>query len=132
VAKDASASHGAIIDLFECLEGLFKRLGVYAQISLTTEMAGVLVEIMIELLDILSVATMEVKRPIASKSSQRVIPHDSQSHVSSETIVRKLLGMTDIKDAIKRLDRLIQWEVQMVIVQTLKVATEGKDSTQPY
>ena len=39
----------------------------------------------------------------------------------------KLLGRTDIEDALKRLDRLIQEELQMVTAQILKVATEGKD-----
>ena len=56
------------MDLFEHIESFFNRLGVYNQISLTTEMAEVLVKIVIELLSILSIATKEVKRPLASKS----------------------------------------------------------------
>ena len=56
------------MDLFEHIESFFKRLGVYNQISLTTEMAEVLVKIVIELLSILSIATKEVKRPLASES----------------------------------------------------------------
>ena len=55
------------MDLFEHIENFFKRLGVYNQISLTTEMAEVLVKIVIELLSILSIATKEVKRPLASE-----------------------------------------------------------------
>ena len=41
----------------------------------------------------------------------------------------KLLGRTDIEDALQRLDRLIQEEFQMVTAQILKVATEGKEGT---
>ncbi|KAH9017547.1 hypothetical protein EDB84DRAFT_691187 [Lactarius hengduanensis] len=108
-AKDARASHGAIIDLFERVESFFKRLGVYTQVSLTTEMAEVLVKIVIELLSILSIATKEVKRRRAKIFS------------------RKLLGRTDIEDALKRLDSLIQEEFQMVTALILKVATEAKD-----
>ncbi|KAH8977734.1 hypothetical protein EDB86DRAFT_3249516, partial [Lactarius hatsudake] len=108
-AKDVRASHGAIIDLFECIENFFKRLEVYTQISLTTEMAGVLVKIVIELLSILSIATKEVKRRRA------------------KIFARKLLGRTDIEDALKRLNSLIQEEYQMVTTQILKVATEVKD-----
>ncbi|KAI9429998.1 hypothetical protein H4582DRAFT_1592548 [Lactarius indigo] len=108
-AKDVRASHGAIIDLFERVESFFKRLGVYNQISLTTEMAEVLVKIVIELLSILSIATKEVKRRRA------------------RIFGRKLLGRTDIEDALKRLDSLIQEEFQMVTAQILKVATEAKD-----
>ncbi|KAH9170906.1 hypothetical protein EDB89DRAFT_2243791 [Lactarius sanguifluus] len=105
-AKDVRASHGAIIDLFERVESFFKRLGVYTQISLTTEMAEVLVKIVIELLAILSIATKEVKR------------------LRAKLFVRKLLGRADIEDALKRLDRLIQEEIQMAIAQILKVTTE--------
>ncbi|KAH9023526.1 hypothetical protein EDB83DRAFT_1984773 [Lactarius deliciosus] len=108
-AKDVRASHGAIIDLFERVENFFKRLEVYTQISLTTEMAEVLVKIVIELLSILSIATKEVKRRRA------------------KIFARKLLGRTDIEDALKRLDSLIQEEVQMAIAQILKVTTEAKD-----
>ena len=54
------------------------------------------------------------------------------SHVSSEIFARKLLGKKDIEDALKRLDSLIQEEVQMVIAEILKVTTEVKDGTRPY
>ncbi|KAF8269275.1 NACHT domain-containing protein [Lactarius quietus] len=105
-AKDVRASHGAIIDLFERIESFFKRLEVYKQISLTTEMAEVLVKIVIELLSILSIATKEVRRRRA------------------KLFARKLLGMTDIEDALKRLDSLIQEEFRMATAQILKVAIE--------
>ncbi|KAH8993412.1 hypothetical protein EDB92DRAFT_1853909 [Lactarius akahatsu] len=72
-------------------------------------MAGVLVKIVIELLSILSIATKEVKRRRA------------------KIFARKLLGRTDIEDALKRLNSLIQEEFQMVTTQILKVATEVKD-----
>ncbi|KAF8269269.1 hypothetical protein EI94DRAFT_1014781 [Lactarius quietus] len=105
-AKDVRASHGAIIDLFERIESFFKRLEVYNQISLTNEMAEVLVKIVIELLSILSIATKEVRRR------------------RSKLFARKLLGRTDIEDALKRLDSLIQEEFRMATAQILKVATE--------
>ncbi|KAI9429974.1 hypothetical protein H4582DRAFT_2021072, partial [Lactarius indigo] len=111
-AKDVRASHGAIIDLFRRIESFFKRLGVYNQILLTTEMAEVLVKIVIELLSILSIATKEVRRRRA------------------KIYFRKLLGRTDIEDALGRLDSLIQEESQMVAAQTLKVTTEAKNDAE--
>ena len=51
----------------------------------------------------------------------------SQSDVSLEIFARKLLGRTDIEDALKRLDLLIQEEVQMAIAQILKATSEVKD-----
>ena len=41
------------------------------------------------------------------------------------------MGRSDIEDALKRLDSLIQEEVQMAIAQILKAATEIKDGTRP-
>jgi hypothetical protein len=48
------------------------RLGVYTQISLTTEMAEVFVKIMAEVLSILSIATKEVQRKRASELLQNI------------------------------------------------------------
>ena len=70
------------MDLFEYIENFFKRLGVYNQISLTTEMADVLVKIVIELLSILSIATKEVKRPLASEFPLPEISHNSMARHS--------------------------------------------------
>ena len=53
------------------------------------------------------------------------------THVIAELFARKLLGRTDIEDALKRLDRLIQEEFQMVTAQILKIASEVKDGTRP-
>ncbi|KAH9023546.1 hypothetical protein EDB83DRAFT_1986167 [Lactarius deliciosus] len=108
-AKDVRASHSAIINLFQRIESFFRRLGVYTQISLTTGMAEVLVKIVIELLSILSIATKEVKRRRA------------------KLFFRKLLGRTDIKDALNRLDDLIREEIQMAIAQILKVSNDMEE-----
>src|SRR6267378_2185342 len=47
-----------------------------------------------------------------------------RSHLQSGIYFRKLLGRTDIEDALKRLDILIQQEVQMAIAQIMKAAGE--------
>ncbi|KAH9061943.1 hypothetical protein EDB87DRAFT_1821504, partial [Lactarius vividus] len=107
-AKDVRASHDALVELFERVESFFKRLGVYTQVSLTTEMAEVFVKIVAEVLSILSIATKEVKRKRA------------------KIYFRKLLGRTDIEDALRKLDGLIQEEVRMAIAQTMKATYELK------
>ena len=66
-AKNVSTSHDALVELFEHIESFFKRLGVYTQVSLTTEMAEVFVRIVAEILSIISIATKEVKRKRASE-----------------------------------------------------------------
>ena len=57
--------------------------------------------------------------------------HWHDSHTFSELFARKLMGRADIEDALKRLDSLIQEEVQMAIAQILKATTEVKDGTRP-
>ncbi|KAH8977639.1 hypothetical protein EDB92DRAFT_734398 [Lactarius akahatsu] len=103
-AKDVSASHDALVELFQRIESFFRRLGVYTQISLTAEMADVFVKIVAEVLFILSIATKEVKRKRA------------------KIYFRSLLGRTDVEGAWRRLDSLIQEEVRMAIAQIMKVA----------
>ncbi|KAH9177931.1 hypothetical protein EDB89DRAFT_2239681, partial [Lactarius sanguifluus] len=89
-AKGVSSSHDALVEFFERIESFFKRLGVYTQISLTTEMAEVFVKIVAEVLSILAIATKEVRRKRA------------------KIYFRRLLGRTDVEDALRRLDGLIQ------------------------
>jgi hypothetical protein len=66
------ASHDALVELFERIEGFFGRLALYTQVSFTTQMAGVLVKIVTEVLCILSIATKEVKR----KRTSELFLHD--------------------------------------------------------
>ena len=77
MAKDARASHGAIIDLFEYIENKFWPFRGGTQISLNMEMAEVFVRILTELLFILSIATKEVKRLRASELFQQDTLHIS-------------------------------------------------------
>ena len=83
------ASHDALVELFERIESFFKRLGVYTQVSLTTEMAEVFVKIVAEVLSILSIATQEVKRKFAS-----VFLHDILYSRSFSSLVRNLFQET--------------------------------------
>ena len=49
----------------------------------------------------------------------------------SEKYLKKLLGKTDIEDALKRLDKLTQEEVRMATTQVLKIS-QGIDDTVKY
>ncbi|KAN0128203.1 CHAT domain containing protein [Lactarius tabidus] len=110
-AKDVNASHDALVELFERIESVFKRLGVYTQISLTTEMAEVFVKIVVEVLSILSIATKEMTRN------------------RTNIYFRRLLGRAGIENAIQRLDSLIQEEVRMAIAQTMRATFDLRDAS---
>jgi hypothetical protein len=62
VAKDASASQDKLIDVFNRIEHFFRRLEIYTRITPTGAMSDIIVEIMVEVLTILAIATKEVKR----------------------------------------------------------------------
>jgi hypothetical protein len=60
-AKDARASRDKLIDLFSGIERFFQRLEIYTGITPTTAMTNITVDIMVEILTILAIATKEVK-----------------------------------------------------------------------
>jgi len=61
-AKDASASRDKLIEMFNRIERFFHRLEIYTNISPTMAMSNMIVEIMVEVLTILGIATKEMKR----------------------------------------------------------------------
>ena len=61
-AKDAGAGQEKLVDLFNRIERFFGRLEIYTGITPTTAMRGVIIEIVVEVLTILAIATKEVKR----------------------------------------------------------------------
>ena len=66
-AKDASASQDNLIELFNRIERFFGRLEIYTGITPTTTMRAIIIDIMVEVLSILAIATKEVKRGRFSK-----------------------------------------------------------------
>ncbi len=62
MAKDASASQDKFIETFNCIEHFFHRLEIYTNITPTMAITNMVVEIMVEVLMILGIATKGVKR----------------------------------------------------------------------
>jgi hypothetical protein len=60
-AKDARASEDALINIFERIEMFFRRLEIYTQAPSTAEMMDIIIQIMVEVLCILGIATKEIK-----------------------------------------------------------------------
>ncbi|KAH9177203.1 hypothetical protein EDB89DRAFT_2226243 [Lactarius sanguifluus] len=112
-AKDVRASHDALVDLFGRIEGFFKCLKVYTETSSATGFAEVLVNVVVEVPNILSIATKEM-----GQSRATLI-------FCSETFLKKLVG---IEDALKRYN-LIREEHQAATAQVLKSTSELKNDT---
>ena len=59
-----------LIDLFSRIERFFKRLESYTEVQPTAAMSGIIVEIMVEVLVILAIATKEINQ---SRSSGLIV-----------------------------------------------------------
>ena len=61
-AKDARAGQDALIDIFEQIEMVLRRLEIYTDVPLTVEMMDIIVQILVEVLSILGIATKAIKQ----------------------------------------------------------------------
>ena len=108
-----------LIDLFERIESFFKRLESYTELPPSEVMKDTMLKIMVEVLSILAIATTEIKQ--RRRSELIIDDYLLLTNVPGEKYLKKLLGRSDVEDALKRLDNLTQEEVQMAIAEVLKV-----------
>jgi hypothetical protein len=112
-------SDNTIVDIFERIESFFERLETYTDVPPTGPMKELIVRIMGQVLEVLGVATKWIKQ---SPSSESVVadkwlltnPHPGK-------FVKKLVGRTDIEDAMKKLDKLTQEEALMASAEAIKL-----------
>ncbi|KAH9959282.1 hypothetical protein BC827DRAFT_524479 [Russula dissimulans] len=100
--KDVRASQDTLVDIFERIEMFFRRLEIYVEVPPTAEMSDIVIQILVEVLSILGIATKEIKESRMKK------------------YVKKLFGRKDLEDALKRLDKLTHEEARMATAEILK------------
>ncbi|KAF8266831.1 hypothetical protein EI94DRAFT_1701469 [Lactarius quietus] len=100
-AKDVISSHDALIEIFERIGYFFNRLEKYSDMPTMEAIKDVMVEMMVEVLKIFALMTKEVTRGRV----ERLV----------KSFFKNLIGSNVIKDALNRLDRLTQEEVNRVI-----------------
>jgi hypothetical protein len=61
-AKGIRASQNTLLDIFERIEMFFRRLEVNTEVEPTPEMMDMMVQITVEVLSILGIATKEIKQ----------------------------------------------------------------------
>ena len=59
-SKDFRASQETLVDIFERIERFFRRLETYTGVPPTPEMTHIIIQIMVEVLSILGIATDEI------------------------------------------------------------------------
>ncbi|KAH9060271.1 hypothetical protein EDB87DRAFT_623618 [Lactarius vividus] len=108
-AKDVAASKDTLAELFERIGFFFNRLETYTEVTPTAVMSNIITKIMVEVLTIFGIATKELRRG------------------SAKRFLKKLAGMTDLEDAMKKLDRLTQEEARMALSEVLKITHIVRD-----
>jgi hypothetical protein len=117
--KDVRGCQDTLVDVFERIESFFRRLEIYTKVRPTTEMMDTIVQILVEVLSILGIATKESKDGVMSKSFDTSMSPLTERY--SEKYGKKLSGRTDLEDALKRLDKLTLEEALMVTAEVLKM-----------
>ena len=84
----------------------------------TNVMKELIVRIMVEGLEILAVATREIKH---FASELVVVDMRQLTHSHPEKYMKKLIGRTDIEDALKKLDKLTHEEALMAGAEAVKL-----------
>ena len=85
----------------------------------TTEMMNTIVQILVEVISILGIATKETNDGIISEQFTTSMP--SVTKRCSEKYGKKLIGRSDLEDALKRLDELTHEEARMATAEVLRM-----------
>ncbi|KAN0136186.1 hypothetical protein V8E53_006046 [Lactarius tabidus] len=108
-AQGVAASKDVLAELFDRIGCFFARLETYTNVAPTSAMTDIITQIMVEVLSIFGIATKEIRRGSAKK------------------FLRKLAGMADLEDALKRLDRFTQEEARMALAEVLRITHSVRD-----
>ena len=85
----------------------------------TAAMTNIIAEIMAQVLTIFGIATKELRRGSASEFPIMCVGTFTQLH--AEKFLRKLAGMADLEDALRKLDILTQEEARMAHAEVLRI-----------
>ena len=121
---DVRADQERLVDIFESIELFLQRLEIYTEVPLIREMINILTTIMVEVICILAIVAREIKRSRSSKSL--LWSYIAVNGLFAEKVTMKLLGRTDIADALMRLNKLMQDEIRMATVHTYTVGNRGR------
>ena len=124
-ANSTVANRDVLVELFSRIESFFERLKIFTESPPPPAVTNVLARNLAEVLQILAIATKGMKQ----RRTSRPISCDTLhfAYVGAETFLKKLVGMSDIEDALQRLTSLEQGELLTVIAQVSSDTTAVKD-----
>jgi hypothetical protein len=95
-AQEVRADLAALIEVFERMEAFFQRLEIYPKAAFSQEMVDIITQIMVEVLNVLGIATKEIRQGRTSK----LLLYDCVA--VKRTILRKISKEIDRKDRYRR------------------------------
>jgi len=113
------ASYEALLDLFERIQIFLQRLNRYTAVPLTQEFILLLGKIMAQILVVLAFSTKEIKERRISMSF--CLMFLSVVDYWTEKILKRIVGKTDVPDALPRLDMLTKEENLMAVARNLEI-----------
>jgi hypothetical protein len=106
------------------METCFRRLEIYTELPTNREMVDTIATIMVQVISILAIATEEINQGRMSKSLlYKYVTVD----VNISEKYPKLVGRTDVGDALTRLDDLTRGVARMAAAEALKVTQKVPD-----
>ena len=117
--KDVISSYESLVILFGRIQFFLQRLKGYATVSLTSDMTLLLGKIMAQVLSVLALSTKEMKERRISGSICLISSFISD--YEKEKFMKRLIGRTDVEDALARLDMLTKEENLMTAARNLEV-----------
>jgi hypothetical protein len=114
-AKKVAADHNRLIHLFERIHLFLQRLNSYTGLSLTREFTDLLGKIMAQILSILAFSTKLITERRTSGLIRDLC--SSLADHGSEKFLKRLMGRTDIGDALQRLDSLTKEESLVAVAR---------------
>jgi len=112
--------------LFERIHFFLQRLNSYTRISLTREFTELLGKIMAQILSILALSTRVVTERRMSELVHDLCP--SLADYGTEKLLKRLMGRTEVEDALLRLDSLTKEESLMAVAKNLDVTHHIDDN----
>ena len=109
-----------LVHLFERIHLFLQRLDRYTGMPLTHDLTGLLGKIMAQLLTILALATKVMMNGRISESDPSLSPIYI-FHYLAEKFLKRLVGKTEVEDAVLQLDMLTKEEALMIVGRNLEV-----------
>jgi hypothetical protein len=117
--RDVVANYKMLIDLLERIHLFLQRLNSYTGIPLTKDFTELLGKIMAQILLILALSTKAMTERRTSESVHGL--SSFLADLDSEKFLKKLIGRSDVEDAVSRLDSLTKEESLMTMAKNLEV-----------